>query len=149
MKNVLLMAIGALLLLSFNAWAQHGNGADQCTFGVVVEDLTCNGATNCESTTFTVPCDNKNYSIECRVSCNPGTPANCKVTAILIRVGDTVEIARCQNWDENGCHGETFGQDNMTLSANVEYRLTVCMDWCVTGCLNCTTCKGWARVSHG
>jgi hypothetical protein len=148
MKNLLLMAIGALLLVSFNAWAQHGNGADQCTFGVVVEDLTCNGATNCASTSFWVPCTKSNYCLTCRDLPSPGT-SNCKVTATLTKTASGTVVATCFTWDQDGCWGEPGTQVcYIGLSADEEYTLTVCFDACTGSCLSCANFKGWARLSH-
>ncbi len=145
MKISLVLLLALLLTTSLSPSPM---GADRCTFGVQATDYSCNSG-GCESTTFTVPCTDCNYTLACGIQCTDGHEAHCKVTATLSKVIDGQTVAVCQNWDQEGCGGPGGSPPPPCLVEGIQYKLTVCFDACYTyTCTYCANCYAWSNVTH-
>jgi hypothetical protein len=115
-----------------------------CNFCYQARDYTCDGATNCATTTFTAPCDVDVY-FRCEIGCgNSIDPTHCRVTAKITQAGVATPLKTCQNWDEERCL-IAYDAGNIHLQYNVQYTVTVCLESCgPQDC--CGNCRAVASV---
>jgi hypothetical protein len=123
----------------------------QCQLCVAVQDLTCSGTwgdcqssrENCESTTFTVPC-NTTYRLRAWIDCDNCLTCSCCAWVVKHVSGSLVGFV------ESGCPAEDCESEiTITLDPNITYDLVVCKRPCDIGddCDDCTSyCKAKAAV---
>ena len=72
-----------------------------CVFCYQARDYTCDGSTNCQTLTFTSPCEIDVY-LSCAIGCANGVDVNhCRVTATLKHAGGVLPLVECVNWDQD------------------------------------------------
>ena len=155
-RGGLKLALTLLALLAVKTTNSAGQGNPLWFIGG--EDNTCNNFDNsctldhgCTDVAFTPPFDGT-YNLCAWVSCL--TPVTCRHCAACVRVyhmPDHGLIATCSTDDPSFCgHGVCNRTCTVNLSANNDYRLSVCLVFCSPNdrdCERCTNCVAHGKVT--
>jgi hypothetical protein len=116
-----------------------------CVFCYQARDYTCDGSTNCQTLTFTSPCEIDVY-LSCAIGCANGVDVNhCRVTATLKHAGGVLPLVECVNWDQDRCWTNSGTPAGAHLQMGEEYVVTACLESCgPEDC--CGNCRAVASV---